>query len=205
MAGIVYLLTNKAMPGLVKIGKTTRDNPQVRMDELYNHSGVPVPFHCVMAIQVEDPNGVERALHVAFGPNRFNPKREFFEIDPEQAVAALSLAEGENVTPTVNEGNNAIPEEERSSSERLRRRRPNLNFREMGIEPGSVLEPITGEETATVVDERRVQFRDRVMYLTEATKEREGLTYSVAPTGHWIYQGKNLGEIYKETYPLDDQ
>ena len=205
MAGIVYLLTNEAMPGLVKIGKTTRDDPQMRMDELYNHSGVPVPFSCVKAVQVGDPNQVERALHEAFRPNRINPKREFFKIDPEQAVAALSIADGEDFTPTINETNNSIPEAERSSSERLRRRRPNLNFREMGIEPGSVLEPITGDETATVVDERRVRFRDQVMFLTEATMKREGLTYNVAPTGYWLFQGRNLREIYKEAYPLDDQ
>ena len=174
------------------------------MDELYNHSGVPVPFDCVLAVQVEDPSKVERALHEAFRPNRFNPKREFFKIDPEQAVAALSLAEGEVVTPSVNEGNSVIPEAERSSSERLRRRRPNLNFREMGIEPGSILEPTTGEETAFVVDDRRVSFRDQEMYLTEATKQRDGLSYSVAPTGYWHYKGRNLGEIYRETYPLDE-
>ena len=32
---IVYVLTNPAMPGLVKIGRTTREDPQVRMNELY--------------------------------------------------------------------------------------------------------------------------------------------------------------------------
>ena len=204
MAGIVYLLTNEAMPGLVKIGKTTQDDPQVRMDQLYNTS-VPVPFHCVLAVQVEDPSEVERALHEVFRPDRTNPRREFFEIEPEQAIAALSLAKGEDVTPTVNQANNVIPEAERSSSNRLRSRRPNLNFLEMGIEPGSVLEPTSGEETAVVVDERRVRFRDREMYLTAATRERENLSRDVAPTGYWRYEGRNLREIYRETYPLDEQ
>ncbi|MDE0004950.1 MAG: GIY-YIG nuclease family protein [Rhodospirillaceae bacterium] len=204
MPGIVYLLTNEAMPGLVKIGKTTQDDPQVRMDQLYK-TNVPVPFHCVLAVRLDDPGRAEKALHQAFRPNRINPKREFFKIDPEQAVAALSLAKGEDVTPTVNQDNNAIPRAERASSEILRARRPNLNFIEMGIEPGSVLEPTSGEETAVVLDERRVRFRDREMSLTEATREREDLTYNVAPTGYWRYNGRSLREIYTATYPLDDQ
>ena len=76
-AGIVYLLINEAMPGLVKIGKTTRNDPQLRMDELYN-SGVPVPFKCVLAMRVDDSSSVEFAFHTAFGPQRVNPKTRIF-------------------------------------------------------------------------------------------------------------------------------
>ena len=181
MPGIVYLLTNEAMPGLVKIGKTVDNDPQGRIDKLYT-SGVPVPFKCTLAKRVDDQDAVEQALHRVFRPDRFNPKREFFKIDPEQAVAALSIVAGEDVTPAINQANNEISEIERSSSERLRTRRPNLNFREMGISPGDVLQPTSGEETATVVDDRKVRFRDREMSLTEATRLREKIESQVAPT-----------------------
>ena len=200
--GIVYLLTNEAMPGLIKIGKTTADDPQVRMDQLYNTS-VPVPFECVLAKQVGDQDAVEKALHMAFGPYRFNPKREFFKIDPEQAVAVLSIVDGEVVTPAVNEANNAISEIERSASKQLRNRRPPPNFEEMGIPVGSVLEPTTGEETAIVVDNRKVRFRDQEMSLTGATQLREDLPYAVRPGAYWLYNGRKVSDIYNETYPLD--
>ena len=202
MTGIVYLLTNEAMPGLVKIGKTDADDPQVRMDQLYNTS-VPVPFECVLAKRVDDQDAVEKALHKAFGPDRFNPKREFFKIDTEQAVAVLSVVAGEDVTPAVNEANNAIAEVERSSSERLRTRRPNLNFQEMGIPPEAVLDPTSGEETVVVVDDRKVRFRNKEMSLSEATRLRENLSYQVAPTRYWLHEGRNLSDIYNETYPQD--
>ena len=200
MSGIVYLLTNEAMPGLVKIGKTTNDDPQVRMDQLYNTS-VPVPFECALAKKVDDPDTVEIGLHKAFEPSRFNPKREFFKIEPEQAIAVLEMINGDDVTPDVNASNNVISEVERSSTERLRSRRPNLNFEEMGIPPESILQPTSGEETAIVVDARKVRFRDREMSITEATRLRENLTYSRAPGKFWIYRGKSLSEIYEETYP----
>ena len=202
MTGIVYLLTNEAMPGLVKIGKTGADDPQVRMDQLYNTS-VPVPYECALAMKVDDQDAVEKALHTAFGPDRINPKREFFKIDTEQARAVLNVIAGEDVTPAVNEANNAIAEVERSSSERLRTRRPNLNFQEMRIPSGAVLDPTSGEETAVVVDDRKVHFRDKEMSLSEATRLRENLSYQVAPARYWLYEGRNLSDIYNETYPQD--
>ena len=202
-AGIVYLLINEAMPGLVKIGKTTRNDPQLRVDELYN-SSVPVPFECVLAMRVDDSSSVEHALHTAFGPQRVNLRREFFKIAFEQAVPILRIIGSEDVTPAVNETNNTISEIEWATSEELRKRRPKLNFSEMGITPGCVLNAIKGEETATVVNDRQVSFRDQTMSLTNATRVCRDLSYTVNPCPYWLYSGRRLSDIYEETYLLDD-
>ena len=53
MANIVHVLTNPAMPGLVKIGMTDRDDVQRRMSDLYT-TGVPLRFECVAARAIED-------------------------------------------------------------------------------------------------------------------------------------------------------
>ena len=50
--GTVYVLTNPAMPDLVKIGKTTRD-VSLRLSDLYTR-GVPLPFECEYAAKVKD-------------------------------------------------------------------------------------------------------------------------------------------------------
>lgn len=50
--GIVYLLTNPVMPGLVKIGMTAQEDIDKRMKELYT-TGVPVPFECQYACKVD--------------------------------------------------------------------------------------------------------------------------------------------------------
>jgi len=46
--GVVYVLTNPEIPGLVKIGKTSRGSVDVRLNELHS-TGVPVPFQCAFA------------------------------------------------------------------------------------------------------------------------------------------------------------
>lgn len=81
--GIVYVLTNRYMPGIVKIGMTKRDKDE-RLKELYT-PGVPEKFECEYACYVNksDCSKIEKALHKAFAPQRINVKREFFSISPE--------------------------------------------------------------------------------------------------------------------------
>jgi len=201
--GIVYILTNPAMPGLVKIGKTFRDSTEARMVELYS-TGVPVPFDCVYAARVADAESVENALHIAFAPTRINPKREFFEIEAEQAVAVVRLLEIDDVTPQIKKESEQIDQPSREAGERLRRRRPSLNFVEMGIQLGSMLESSRTGETAMVATERTVSFRGEEMPLTRATRMVLGIDYDVAPTPHWTYDGRVLREIYNETYQREE-
>ncbi|RYF85775.1 MAG: GIY-YIG nuclease family protein [Chitinophagaceae bacterium] len=47
--GIVYVLTNAAMPNLIKIGFTSHEDVKLRMAQLYASAGVPLPFDCVYA------------------------------------------------------------------------------------------------------------------------------------------------------------
>ena len=129
--GIVYVLTNPAMPGLVKIGKTSRADVAARLSELYS-TGVPVPFECAYAAKVTDEGQVERAFHRAFGPYRVNPKREFFTIEAEQAIALLELMALENVTPNLQEEADSIDTGAKDAAKKLKSRLPNLNFLEMG-------------------------------------------------------------------------
>jgi len=83
MHEIVYVLINEAMPGYVKIGKTT--DLEQRMRSLDNTS-LPLPFECFYAVQVDDANHVEKHLHDAFEDSRVRKNREFFEIAPESIV-----------------------------------------------------------------------------------------------------------------------
>ena len=88
MSSIVYVLSNEAMPNLVKIGIATDINERAR--QLYS-TGVPLPFTCEYAGVVENASQVEKALHFAFGHNRLHDRSEFFEIEPSQAIVLLKL------------------------------------------------------------------------------------------------------------------
>jgi len=180
---IVYVLINAAMPGLVKIGKTTQSDVQLRMNQLYT-TGVPVPFECVYAIKVDDCSKVESALHVAFGPYRINPNREFFKIDVEQAIAILKILSIEDVTPQINSELNAnVSAAEIESSKKLTKR-PNLNFEEMNIPIGAKLIYKDGSAEINVNNDKKVDMNGRIMSLTAATREVLGIDYSVQPTPH---------------------
>ena len=196
---IVYVLSNPAMPGLVKIGKTTQADVKLRMNQLYT-TGVPVPFECVYAIEVSDCSKVESALHIAFGPSRINPSREFFQIDSEQAIAILKLLGQNDVTPQVSADlNSNVSQAEKDSGKKLKKR-PRLDFSEMNIESGSILLFKDGSTTVEVKGARKVIYNGETISLTAATRDLLGIDYSVQPSPHWTYQSKLLKDIYDETY-----
>lgn len=201
--GIVYVLTNSAMPDLIKIGMTTRDNVDARMKELFTTS-VPVAFECEFACKVEDCAKVEKALHIAFAPNRIHPQREFFKIAPEQAIAILKLFDKGDITQELNsEIDEELSETDKQARTKLKiTRRPPLNFKEMDIPMGAKLQYAKDEEIIEVVvcGERKVLYKADETSLTAVTRELLGLDYAVQPTKYWTYNGKNLQDIYNEIY-----
>ena len=205
--GIVYVLTNPAMPGLVKIGQTTNEIKN-RMNEL-NTTGVPLPFECLFACEVDDCKLVENALHKAFYPYRVNPKREFFEIDPDQAIAILRLFVQKDVTPAVTaEMNKSVSDAEKEASEHYKKKRPPLNFAHMGIPIGAKLVFTWGDISAEVYvsSDRKVKTadNDEEKSLTKITREILELDYDIQPTRYWSYEGKSLNAYYNETYTFVD-
>ncbi|MCF6253767.1 MAG: GIY-YIG nuclease family protein [Thiomicrorhabdus sp.] len=197
--GIVYVLTNPAMPGIVKIGKTSRGSVDVRLAELYS-TGVPVPFECAFAGKVEDESVVEKAFHLAFGPYRLNPKREFFQIEAEQAIALLALMIFEDVTPSLQAEANKVGIEAKAGADKLKAQRPVQNFIEMGIPEGSVLQFTQGDERCTVLNGRRVSYNGKDISLTALTKKLLGTDRPLRPSPYWFFNGRKLTDIYNETY-----
>jgi hypothetical protein len=199
--GLVYVLTNEAMPGLVKIGVTLAGDAEGRAGQLYS-TGVPLPFDVEYAARVSLPREVERALHNAFRDRRVNPKREFFRIEPDQAVGLLAVFGPDDVTEDVaRDLSESVSDEERRAVEKERQRRPPLNFDEMGIPLGAELSFVPDPTVVvTVAEAKKVKMGEEIVSLSQATRDLLGLTYYVAPTRYWTYEGRSLQEIYGETY-----
>jgi hypothetical protein len=166
----VYVLTNKAMPNLVKIGFTRHEDVQKRLDELYA-TGVPLPFHAEWVCRIKNAADAEKALHKAFKQNRVNESREFFSIEPEQAIAILKLLNTENIMAEVEKQPTTIDPQSIAAEKKFKQRRPNLDFAKIGVPIGAVLQTIKNPTfSATVVSAKRVKVANEEMSLTEATR-----------------------------------
>ena len=205
--GIVYLLTNPVMPGLVKIGMTAQEDIEKRMRELYT-TGVPVPFECQFACKVKkgDCGKIEKALHTAFAPQRVNANREFFRIQVEQAKAILELFHHTDVTEEVSdEIENDLTDDDKAATKKARLHRPPLNFFEMGMKKGDVLQWKDDPSVMlSVYTERTVIFEGKEMAISAVTRDLKGSKWYVAPGSYWLYNERLLSEIYDETYPVED-
>ncbi|WP_259404532.1 GIY-YIG nuclease family protein [Hymenobacter sp. HSC-4F20] len=196
---VVYVLTNPAMPNLVKIGRTSHDDAKTRIDQLYT-TGVPVPFTIEYVCKVPNSAEVEKALHLAFAPHRINPKREFFSIEPAQAIAILKLLHVADATQEIESQPSLLDQAEVEAAIQLSRKRPNLNFEEMQIPIGAVLTCKSNGRHAVVVSNRKVRLEDEEMSLTAATRRVLDIEYSVAPCPHWLYEGQSLTVLYDAAY-----
>jgi hypothetical protein len=88
--GYVYAIANDAMPGLVKLGATTRD-PMERLHEARACTWAPPSFRLIAAAATDDAFGTERAVHALLAPRRVDARREFFAMTHEEASALLAL------------------------------------------------------------------------------------------------------------------
>lgn len=87
--GYVYLLKNESMPGLYKIGYTTKD-VSVRVDQLSKSTGVPTDFDCLYQAYFKfyvQPHVIEQALHREFDSIRVSNK-EFFRFASDGVAVA---------------------------------------------------------------------------------------------------------------------
>jgi hypothetical protein len=198
---IVYILTNEGMPGLCKIGYTTRNDVKERAKELYT-TGVPYPFQIYYACQVQNGKYIESILHNLFSENRVNNNREFFDSDPEKVITALQLSNPKDITPRENE---YLTIEEIKEIQNVEKKRlSNFTFQQADIPIGSLLYFCRDSDiTCTVHSDNSVMYNGQIMSLTEAARNT-GLIpyYELQGPKFWLYEDETLTNRRKRIQEL---
>ena len=85
--GFIYVLSNPAMPGMVKVGYTTA-LAEDRNKEL-NSTDVPLPYAVEFGAQTSFPEEVKARAHQMLDWQRVSKDREFFQVAPHLAIEAV--------------------------------------------------------------------------------------------------------------------
>ncbi len=86
LRGWVYVLSNQAMPGLLKVGYSMND-PVIRAKQLAG-TGIPQKFVLEFDLLVHQPKELEKKLHKAL--LQYSAGREFFRIQLQEAVKIIN-------------------------------------------------------------------------------------------------------------------
>lgn len=205
--GIVYVLSNPAMPDYVKVGQTGGNRPEdvlERMRQL-DTTGVPRAFYCEYAAVVADYKEVEQVLLRALGEDRVRQNREFLEgIPPYRVIAMLRHLALEDVTPGPDLGG-AMPNPDGDPPERPPRT-PSVRFSKLGIEPGDFVQWADDPNiSCEVIGNRRVRHENREYALSRLTAIlKGGRARYVQVQPYWLFRGRTLGELQNDYLSSED-
>lgn len=192
--GYIYIMTNPALTGMVKIGYAT--DVEARRQQL---STTALPYDYEVYATYETPGKLEdKKLHKLIdnlNPDlRVSKNREFFVMAPEdayellEAIAMITGSQDKLVKVAVTT----------SSVTDQKVKRPPMNFAKCGIPVGAELVFIEDPTIKVVVeDDRKVQYNGDLTSLSAVAGEIKG--YSVAGPRFFTYNGKLVADIAEET------
>ena len=91
-AGVVYVLRNKSMPSLLKIG-FSKTSAEIRARSLSSGTNIPSPFEIVATFLSDDARQDESRVHQLLADHRV-PGREFFQSSEADAISACEQVIG---------------------------------------------------------------------------------------------------------------
>ena len=106
MRGWVYVISNKSLKDILKIGFSTKD-PVLRASE-FNGTGLPYDYDVLYDVLVENPRDVEQRTHKKL--SEFRENKEWFRVDLSTAIEAIKsvcgdiILENKYVAVTLNSG-----------------------------------------------------------------------------------------------------
>ena len=197
--GLVYVITNPRMPGLVKIGETK--NLKQRLIDL-DTTGVPESFEPYFTVSTVKYKTLEKVIHRELSKltdTRVSDRREFFEIDPELAKDLLLNMSKLIEDAKFEEFGNIKVADEINKDGTVRPVSKNTTFEMLGIPIGTKLEPVSDTfppvTTADNINKVKLENGD-VKAISNVAVE----AYGDRKNGFaaYKYNGKSLDKIRKE-------
>lgn len=208
--GVIYILTNPSFPEYVKIGYA--DDINKRLRQLNRSECMPFAFRIYATYEV---NSRLSDLKIHSIIDKLNPNlrsienndgkkrvREFYAMTPEDAYSILeAIAEihgcGDKLTlvaPNENEAKAEATAQEIDTE--VSERASNFSFSKCQIPVGATIAYANDESiTATVIDDRNVEYNGETMSLTALAKLLSGIKYSIAGPKFFKYNGEMLNDI----------
>ena len=186
---IIYILTNEAMPGYIKIGYTSRDvNERVKE---FDNTNTPLPFEVYYACEVEKSND-EKWLHSIFSDRRVRDNREFFKMDPERVVLALKRIQIKEIKI---ENDNDVTVEQKKEIQEKKKIRSRFDFEKYGIKIGEEIYFSRDENIkAEVLKNNKIKLNNIEYSLSESARKVLERNRQPAGTLFWKYDGETLDE-----------
>lgn len=209
-SGVIYILTNPSFPEYVKIGYA--DDIDKRLRQLNRSECIPFAFRVYATYEVSSRLS-DLKIHSII--DKLNPNlrsvesfdgkqrvREFYAMSPEDAYSILeAIAEihgcADNLKLTTPSDDEKQAEEiakeiDTESTERA----SNFSFSKCQIPAGSKIQYCDNPEiTATVVDDRNVEYNGETMSMTALAKLLSGKKYAIAGPKFFMYKSEWLNDI----------
>ena len=190
--GYIYIMTNPALPDMVKIGYAT--DVENRRKQL---STTALPYDYEVYATYETAGNLEdKKLHKLIdnlNPDlRITKSREFFIMSPEDAYELLeSIA-------IISGTKDKLKKVKVAPSKKQKTKRPPVYFAKCGIPMGAELVFVEDDSVVvTVVGERKVQYGDEITSLSAISDMIKG--YSTSGPQYFTYNGKTISQIAEET------
>ena len=191
--GYIYIMTNLALPNMVKIGYAT--NVEARRKQL---STTALPYDYEVYATYETPGKLEdKKLHGLIDnlnqDLRVTKNREFYVMTAEDAyelLEAIAIISG-----TLDKLKRT---KEVVVADKQKEKKPPVNFFECGLKKGDILVYIDDDKIKVAVEsEHKVLYNNVLTSLSAIAKERKG--YSVAGPSCFTYNGEIVSDIAERT------
>ena len=205
--GIIYILTNPLFKeNVVKIG-ITKNDVKSRMRQLGREMGVPCPFECYVAYEIDHYTKVENILHTIYRSvdkhtDKTHKRKEFFAVNPEDIDNVLSqLAEilnGKRII--INNSPDEIIQIEKTTEELEKNQiAKNFKFKDYNIPVGTELVFSKNNSiTCFVLDNNKVLYKNEEFSLSRLTLNlMKDMGYSgnhYNGYSYWLYNNTILSD-----------